>query len=350
MRLKSISLFIELLFYFCSSVSTNQTCLSPYQLCSNTNVCSLSSKSCSLCAAGQYVCPISKACINSIEQYTTCPGISGTHLDQNLSLSQRLSFLITNLSLYEKYTQLTNDAPEIYRLGIPSYNWLNDDEHGVHNHHATQFPNGCGLGATWSKYDLNKVGSIIATEARALYNSYVEMGIRGHGQNGQTISLYSPNMNLVRDPRWGRAQEVYSEDPLLSGKLTYQFVTGIQNINENARVMTEIDGRKGNMIGFADYSYSYNINDLNSSYLLAAACCKHFAAYDIESIPETRVKFNAIIDSRNWAETYSPVFYQCVVKAQAAHVMCSYNCMFYFCILSIFFFVVVFLCFLVFLI
>ena len=117
-------------------------------------------------------------------------------MDWTLSVEDRLQFLLNNLTLDEKYTQLTNDAPEIYRLGIPSFNWLNDDEHGVRQSHATTFPDGCGLGGTWSKEVLNNVGNIIAYEARSLYNTLVESGDRGHGENGHTITAYAPNMNL----------------------------------------------------------------------------------------------------------------------------------------------------------
>ena len=84
-----------------------------------------------------------------------CPGIKGTHLDWTLTVEQRIAFLNANLTLNEKFPQLTNDAPEIERLGIPSYQWLNDDEHGVRNSHATMFPDGCGLGASYIQLYLN---------------------------------------------------------------------------------------------------------------------------------------------------------------------------------------------------
>ena len=122
-------------------------------------------------------------------------------------------------------------------------------------------------------------------------------------------------LHIVRDPRWGRAQEVYSEDPLLSSRLTTQFVKGMQ-----------YKEYKNNKLGDSSNLSINNNNTSNNSYLLVAACCKHFGAYDIEDIPTARTKFNAIIDSINWAETYSPVFYSCIHTAKAAHVMCSYNC------------------------
>ena len=98
---------------------------------------------------------------------------------------------------------------------------------------------------------------------------------------------------------------MYSEDPLLSARLTAEFVQGVQKGGEQ-----------------------------NDTYMLVAACCKHFAAYDLENIPEDRTVFNADVDSRNWAETYSPVFYSCVVTGQGAHVMCSYNCMYIYLLLQ----------------
>jgi beta-glucosidase len=223
-----------------------------------------------------------------------CPGLKGTHLDWTMSLEDRLVYLAKAASLEEKIGQMTNDAPAIVHLGIPGYNWLNDDEHGVRESHSTQFPDGCGLGASWSKKTLHDVGWIVGEEARALHNGFVHSGNRGHHENGAGITMYAPNMNLVRDPRWGRAQEVYSEDPYLSAQLTYNFVSAAQ----------------GNFSG---------------KYLLAAACCKHYAAYDLESLPESRVTFSATVNSRNLWETYLPVFKACVQNAQAGHVMCSYN-------------------------
>ena len=163
-------------------------------------------KYCPAPATGKYVCPISKKCINSVADYPSCPGLKGTHLDTSLTLDQRLDFLIANLSVNEKYPQLTNGAPEILRLGIPSYNWLNDDIHSVRNNHATVFPNGCGLGATFAKDDMFTTGNTVGIEARGLHAQLVHSGNRGTF-NGAGLTAYGPNMNLVRDPRWGRSQE-----------------------------------------------------------------------------------------------------------------------------------------------
>ena len=109
----------------------------------STNDCG---KYCGSSPTGKYVCPISKQCVNSAADYMNCPDLKGTFLDWTMSLEDRINWLSSNLIIDEKYPQLTNGAPEILRLGIPSYNWLNDDVHSVRNNHATVFPDGCGLG------------------------------------------------------------------------------------------------------------------------------------------------------------------------------------------------------------
>ncbi len=121
----------------------------------------------------------------------------GTHFDWNLPDEARLDYLVKQSSLEEQIAQLTNKAPSIERLGIPEYNWLNDDQHGVARTgaNATVFPNGCGLGATWSKETLRAVGQALGTEARGLHNGFVHQ-VNGHSDsqtcNGCGITLYSP--------------------------------------------------------------------------------------------------------------------------------------------------------------
>ena len=124
----------------------------------------------------------------------------------------------------------------------------------------------------------------------------MHQGDRGN-ENGVGITMYAPNMNLVRDPRWGRAQEVYSEDPYLTSRLTFEFVDGAQVGNTSS----------------------------SPKYWQSVACCKHFAAYDVETDPTLRYVFDAKVDARNMWETYMPAFRACVVEAQGGHVMCSYN-------------------------
>ena len=277
-----------------------ESCLGEFEKCSDSGDCVLDRSLCGRCSQNQYLCPLDqKTCVDRADDYKKCPNIKGTHLDWTMTIDNRLAYLIKTTSLTEQIAQLTNKAPAIVHAGIPAYNWLNDDEHAVKNSRATVFPNGCALGATWSKKTLGEVGYAIGREARALHNGLVHEGNRGRNglfSNGGGITMYSPNINLVRDPRWGRAQEVYSEDPNLTGQLAYSFVVGAQTTTGNW-----------------------------TRYLLSAACCKHFAAYDLESQPTTRLTFNAQIDSRNMWETYMVAFRQCVVEAQAAHVMCSYN-------------------------
>mmetsp|Transcript_31135 Transcript_31135/g.50518 ORF Transcript_31135/g.50518 Transcript_31135/m.50518 type:complete len:905 (-) Transcript_31135:13-2727(-) len=286
-------------FYGSSIYQVRAECLGEFQE-TPSGECTMSpndgnNKYCPAPAAGKYVCPISKQCIDSVADYPACPGLKGTYLDVSLMLDQRLDFLIANLTLQEKYTQLTNEAPEVLRLGIPAYNWLSDDVHSVRNNHATVFPNGCGLGASFSRQALYTTARTVAIEARGLHAGLVHYGDRGTF-NGAGISAYGPSINVVRDPRWGRAQEVYGEDPRLTSLLSHAFVTG--------------------------YQYGGEQDD---KYILVAACCKHLGAYDLENIPEWRMTYNAHVDAVNWGETYSPMFRQCVILSKGQHVMCSYN-------------------------
>ena len=183
------------------------------------------------CTAGQYLCPDRTTCVDGAGSYLTCPGITGTHLDPKLSLDARLDYLVgvathfssrplltwlcvcgwfyvrlcsctmpqvAHTNLTQQIAQLTNEGPALPDLGIPMYNWLNDDEHGVKQAHATSFPNGCNLGASWDKKLLGEVGLAIGVEARGGYNGFVNEGNRGMPMpdNGVGITLYSPNLNV----------------------------------------------------------------------------------------------------------------------------------------------------------
>ena len=161
---------------------------------------------CGVCSGeGEYLCPSDqRTCVQGPAGYAKCPGMAGTHLDATLPLETRLDFLVKATSLEEQIAQLTNKAPAIERLGIPSYNWLNDDQHGVGrtSHNATVLPNGCGMGATFSKRTIAAAGRVVGTEARGLHNFFLhENGDRGMDCNGCGITAYAPNLNLVRDPR-----------------------------------------------------------------------------------------------------------------------------------------------------
>ena len=192
-------------------VYSQDKCLGEFEYCNKYDVCAMdcNNDDPSKCESGDYVCPISKECVNGAEGYLLCPQLKGTHYDWNLTVDERVNFLVNNLTFNEKYPQLTNKAAGIVRLGIPFYNYRSNDIHSIDGvPHSTVFPDGCGLGATWSKQDLSKVGYTIAFEQRSLHNTFVHNGNRDP-YDGGALHNNGPNINLVRDPRWGRSQEVY---------------------------------------------------------------------------------------------------------------------------------------------
>jgi beta-glucosidase len=207
-----------------------------------------------------------------------------------LTVEQRATDLVSRLTLEEKVAQMMNDAPAIPRLGIPAYNWWNEALHGVARteYHVTVYPQAIGMASTWDAPLLHQVSSAISDEGRAIYNEAAKKNKFGiyHG-----LTYWSPNINIFRDPRWGRGQETYGEDPYLTGKMGTAFVLGLQG------------------------------NDPH--YLKAAACAKHFA---VHSGPESnRHTFNAEISTYDLWDTYLPAFRELVTKAHVAGVMCAYN-------------------------
>ena len=287
-------------------------CLGEFSLCAGTGECTLGA--CGRCRRGEYLCPSDqRTCVRSAAAYAQCPGINGTHLDWKLGEEKRLDYLVAHTTVEEQAAQMTNSAPAIARLGIPAYQWLNDDQHGVGRTDgmmpgpvrrttpkATILPNGCGLGATWSKQTLAASGRVLGVEARGLHNAFVHAP-GGHDSpaaqncNGCGITLYSPNLNLVRDPRWGRAQETFGECPHHMQRLVVEYVTAAQNNTAGAP------------------------HDPDRP-LLSGMCCKHVAAYDVE---DSRYTFNASVDRRNLWESYLPAFKGCISEAKASHAMCS---------------------------
>jgi len=211
------------------------------------------------------------------------------YLDQNLSFDERAEDLVSKMTLEEKAGQLRYNAPAIKRLGIPEYNWWNEALHGVARAGtATVFPQAIGLAAMFDDDEIAEVGDVISTEGRAKYNAF-------SGKNDRDIykglTFWSPNVNIFRDPRWGRGQETYGEDPYLTSRLAVAFIRGIQG-----------DDPK---------------------YLKAAACAKHFA---VHSGPEKiRHEFNAISSDKDLWETYLPAFEACVKEANVESVMGAYN-------------------------
>lgn len=210
-------------------------------------------------------------------------------LDNNLTLEKRVEILVSQMTTEEKISQLTNDAAAIPRLKIPDYNWWNEALHGVaRNGKATIFPQGIAIGATFDPDLAERVASAISTEARAKYIVSQEMG--NHSKYAG-LTFWTPNVNIFRDPRWGRGQETYGEDPLLMSKIGVAFVRGLQGDDPN--------------------------------YLKTAACAKHFAVHS--GPEEVRHTFNAEPNKQDFYETYMPAFEALVKEAKVEGVMGAYN-------------------------
>ena len=239
------------------------SCGGEFSLCADGS-CALTNRSCGRCAPGAYACPLSAtACVAGLAAYETCPGLDGTYLDASLPEADRLAWLADRVPLDDMIGQLVNAAPAVDAVGLPAYNWLNDNEHGVKGTaRATVYPMGVSLGASWSVDLARRVGAAIGNESRATHNGLADKSGNACGStstgevvaNGCGITLYAPNVNLVRDPRWGRAEEVYGEDPMLTAELAVGMVTGLQG---NAEGSTAGPG---------------------GGPLVTGACCKHFAA------------------------------------------------------------------------
>ena len=285
----------------------DRACAGEFSLCPNNGACALTFEACSQCTRGQYSCPLSQSCASSADGIVSqCPGLAGTHFDMSLPIEKRLDYLFAqSWTLPEYISQLTDNATEIPRLSIPAYVWLNDDQHGVKQPYATAFPNGASFGSAWDVDSMLEVGLALGTEARGVHNSLLDKSAEKGGEgwpgtlkNGAGLTGYSPNVNLVHDPRWGRANEVMSEDPLLTGDLVAAYVAGMQNISG------------ADLVG-------------SGKPLLMASCCKHAIIYNVENIPVDRTQFNAVIGARDLWETYLPVFESCVEAGKSQSVMCS---------------------------
>jgi beta-glucosidase len=206
-----------------------------------------------------------------------------------LRVEERVADLVSRMTLEEKISQMVNDAPAVERLDLPKYNWWNECLHGVGRAGlATVFPQAIGLASTWDTGLMMRVATAISDEARAKHHEYLRHGRRGIYQG---LTFWSPNINIFRDPRWGRGMETYGEDPYLTGRMAVQFIRGLQG------------------------------NDPH--YLKVVATAKHYA---IHSGPEPqRHTFDAVIDDRDLWETYLPHFEASVREALVSSVMCAYN-------------------------
>ena len=204
-------------------------------------------------------------------------------------MEQRVNDLVSRFTVQEKIGQLLYEAPAIDRLGVPEYNWWNECLHGVGRAgYATVFPQSISIAASWDKSLIYEVATAISDEARAKHNEFVLNGQRGIFQG---LTFWSPNINIFRDPRWGRGHETYGEDPYLTGQMGKEFVQGLQ----------------GN----------------NPKYLKLVATAKHFA---VHSGPEPgRHEFNAVVSERDLRETYLPAFRTLIEDGGAYSVMGAYN-------------------------
>jgi len=202
--------------------------------------------------------------------------------------------LLSQMTSDERISILSTRSPAIARLNLTSFNWWTECLHGAKvgsgggQVPATFFPSPLGMAASFDTQLLQDVGDIISTEMRAYNNEEHRLHNRS-----RMLSGWDPNINIFRDPRWGRGQETYGEDPHLTGRLAVSFVRGLQG---------------------------------DQHLLKVAATCKHFAAYSLEQADgTTRFRFNAKLHPRDIQETYLPAFEACVRKGHVQQIMCSYN-------------------------
>ena len=212
------------------------------------------------------------------------------YLDTNLSIPERVQDLLSRLTLDEKVAMMNHPAQGVPRLGIPAYNFWSEALHGVAgNGRATVFPQAIGMAATWDRDLIHQIATAISDEGRAKYHEALRRN--GYTDQFQGLTFWSPNVNIFRDPRWGRGQETWGEDPFFTGEMASEFVKGLQGDHPK--------------------------------YLKAAACAKHYA---VHSGPEKdRHTFNAIVSKHDLYDTYLPAFKKLVTEAKVEAVMGAYN-------------------------
>ena len=208
-----------------------------------------------------------------------------------LPLEERIDDLLSRLTLEEKVQMMKHESPAVPRLGILAYNWWNEALHGVARtqEKVTVFPQAIGMAATFDTEALRTMGDMTSTEGRALFNEDLKAGKTGEIYRG--LTYWTPNVNIFRDPRWGRGQETYGEDPYLTAKMGAAIVQGLEGDDP--------------------------------FYLKAAACAKHYA---VHSGPEgIRHEFDSRVTAYDLWDTYLPAFRELVVKEKVHGVMCAYN-------------------------
>ena len=209
--------------------------------------------------------------------------------DWHLQTQQRVDDLVSRMTVDEKVAQLVNDAPSIPRLGVPAYDYWNEGLHGVARAgYATLFPQAIGMAATWDAPLIGRIATVISPEARAKNNDALA---HDNHRIYYGLTFWSPNINIFRDPRWGRGQETYGEDPYLTSRLGVAFVEGLQGDDPH--------------------------------YFKTIATPKHFA---VHSGPESsRHRFNVDVTPHDLEDTYLPAFRATIVEAKADSIMCAYN-------------------------
>ena len=231
--------------------------------------------------------PTLQACHNTAPSPKTTDTVA--YLNPDLPIDQRVNDLVSRMTVDEKIGQMMNAAPAIPRLHIAAYNWWNECLHGVARAGlATVYPQAIGLAAAWDEDMQYKMATAISDEARAKYNEFIRQDKHDIYEG---LTFFSPNINIFRDPRWGRGQETYGEDPFLTGRLAVQFIKGLQGDDPR--------------------------------YFKTIATVKHF---DVHSGPESeRHFFDARPDERDFRETYLPQFEMGIREGKAFSVMCAYN-------------------------
>jgi beta-glucosidase len=229
-------------------------------------------------------------CLLRLGLFAQQPPADSLYRNPEIEISRRVDDLISRMTLEEKVSQLGHTADAIPRLGVPEYNWWNEGLHGVARAGAaTVFPQAIGLAATFDEPLMRDVAGVISTEFRAKYNADVHPDGSSVWYRGLTI--WSPNINIFRDPRWGRGQETYGEDPFLTSRMGVAFVTGLQGDD--------------------------------SKYLKTVATPKHFA---VHSGPEpTRHSVDVQASHHDMEDTYLPAFRATIVEGKADSTMCAYN-------------------------
>ncbi|MBV8674473.1 MAG: glycoside hydrolase family 3 C-terminal domain-containing protein [Acidobacteriaceae bacterium] len=223
----------------------------------------------------------------------TCTGLAqqkAPYLDPSLSPEQRAADLVQRMTLEEKASQLVNQARAIPRLGVPGYDWWSESLHGVARDGTTEFPEPVGLAATFDTDAIHKMAIVIGTEGRVKHAQYVKAN-GGSSAIFQGLDFWAPNINIFRDPRWGRGQETYGEDPFLTARMGVAFVTGMQGTDPK--------------------------------YYRVISTPKHYA---VHSGPEpTRHTADVTVSKHDEIDTYLPAFRATVTEAKAGSVMCAYN-------------------------